>query len=185
MKKNLGGYTLIEILVAVAIFFTMISVPMGFFILSLKGQRRALALREIIDNSSYALEYTSRALRMAKKDLTGSCIDDAGSNYQNPGPPPKESKIKFLNYRDVCQRFHLVDSQLKERREEAGWTEFLPLTSDNLEITLLKFQLSGQEQGDGLQPRVTILFEIQKKGQPGTKIRLQTTVSQRNLDATY
>ncbi len=177
MKK---GYTLIEILVAVAIFFTVVSIPTSFFILSLKSQGKVLGLREIIDNSSYALEYTSRVLRMAKKDdLEGvNCLSGDKVNYEITH---SGQGIKFKNYKDECQEFYLEGGQIKEQK---GGNIF-PLTSDNLEITSLTFKISGQEQEDGLQPRATILFEIQKKGQPATKIRLQTTVSQRNLDVTY
>lgn len=182
MKK---GFTLIEMLVAVAIFFIVVSIPTGFFVLSLKSQKRVLALREIIDNSSYALEYTSRALRMARKDdieiggVVKDCLSGDKVNYEitNGG-----QGIKFRNYLDKCQKFYLSGTQLREWKDDG--TD-LPLTSDNLEITLLEFYLSGATQGDSLQPRVTILFEIQKKGQPGTKIHLQTTISQRNLDVTY
>jgi len=176
MNKN--AYTLIEILVAVTIFSIVIAGPTGLFVTSLIGQRKALTSMEIADNISYALEYVSRTLRMAKKDLDGSCIL-AGSNYQNPDLDL--SKIRFINYQELCQEFSLNAGQLGETKSG----QFLPLTPDDLEITLLKFQLSGETQGDDLQPRLTISFEIQKKGQPESKIRLQTTISQRNLDFIY
>lgn len=181
--KTKKGYTLIEVLVAVTIFSFIIAGPTGLFITSLRGQRKALATMEIVDNSSYALEYISRALRMAKKDLDGFCIS-TGSNYQNPGGDI--SKIRFLNYQGLCQEFSSSTGQLGERKSSdktaGNLGQFLALTPTDLEITFLKFQLTGQTQDDDLQPRVTILFEIRKRTQPETKIRLQTTISQRNLD---
>jgi prepilin-type N-terminal cleavage/methylation domain-containing protein len=183
MRNN--AYTLIEVLVAVTIFSFIIAGPTGLFITSLRGQRKALATMEIVDNSSYALEYISRALRMAKKDTTGDCIT-AGSNYENPDSDV--SKIRFLNYQGLCQEFSLNSGQLGQQQSTdetvVSLGGFLPLTPDDLKISTssLKFQLSGKTQGDNLQPRVTISFEIQKKNQPETKIRLQTTISQRNLD---
>jgi prepilin-type N-terminal cleavage/methylation domain-containing protein len=186
MKNN--AYTLIEVLVAITIFVIIIAGPTGFFVTSLIGQRKALTSMEIADNISYALEYVSRTLRMAKKDTTGDCIA-AGSNYENPGLDV--SKIRFLNYQELCQEFSLNSGQLGQRQSTdktaANLGGFLPLTPDDLEIPTgsLKFQLSGETQGDDLQPRLTISFEIQKKGQPESKIRLQTTISQRNLDVLY
>ncbi|XOA42803.1 MAG: PilW family protein [Candidatus Nealsonbacteria bacterium] len=173
------GYTLIEVLVAVAIFSTVISVPTGFFISSLKSQHRALALRETIDNTSYLVEYVSRALRMAKKAVDDDCID-AKTNYKIT----RAGKgIKFENYEDppVCQEFYLdTDKRLYESKDGAPG---LPLTPDDLEITQFQFHLSGQTQEDNLQPQITMLLEIGKKGASGLpKIRIQTTVSQRNLD---
>ena len=184
MNKN--AYTLIEILVAVTIFSFIIAGPTGLFVTSLKGQRKALTSTEIADNISYALEYVSRALRMAKKDLDGSCIE-AGSNYENPGLDI--SKIRFLNYQELCQEFSSNNGQFGQKqsidKSEENFGQFQPLTPNDLEITFLKFQLSGQDQEDDLQPRLTISFEIQKKDQPESKIRLQTTLSQRNLDFIY
>ena len=186
-KRNLAsGYTLVEILVAVAIFFIIAAGPTSFFISSVRGQTRALASREIVDNSSYSLEYISRILRMAKKDLTGNCIP-IGTNYENPGADV--STIRILNYHDICQEFSLIENRLQVRKSidatAANFEEFLPLTSDDLEVTSLKFQISGLDQDDDLQPRITILLELVKKGQTESKIIIQTTVSQRNLDVIY
>jgi len=186
MNKN--AYTLIEVLVAVTIFSFIIAGPTGFFVSSLIGQRKALTSMEIADNVSYTLEYESRTLRMAKKDLDGSCITSS-SNYENPGHDI--SKIRFLNYQDppLCQEFSINNGQLGERKSsDKNWGnlgQFQPLTPDDLEIILSKFQLFGETQEDDFQPRVTILLEIQKKDQPESKIRLQTTISQRNLDVRY
>ena len=123
---------------------------------------------------------------MAKKDLTGNCIP-IGTNYENPGADV--STIRILNYHDICQEFSLIENRLQVRKSTdataANFEEFLPLTSDDLEVTSLKFQISGLDQDDDLQPRITILLELVKKGQTESKIIIQTTVSQRNLDVIY
>ena len=186
-KFIVQGYTLIEILVAVALFFIIAAAPTSLFISSFRGQARALALREIIDSSFYSLEFMSRALRMAEKDrYDGLCIG-LGDNYENPGGD--DSRIRFLNYQGFCQEFYLADGQLMRKisrdGSEEGLEDPLPLTPDDLKITLLEFKLSGREQEDDLQPRVTILLKITKKASPESKLRIQTTVSQRNLDVTY
>lgn len=186
---NKKGYTLIEILVAISIFFIVIAAPTGLFVGSLKGQQKALSTQELLDNVSYNLEYISRAIRMAKKDLAGDCIEE-GSNYENPGY--NISKIRFLNYRGHCQEFLLYNDRLGIKistdEDEENLGEFLPLTSDDLEIESVKFQLSGQKQGDIFQPQATIFLKIRGKGlspelQP--EIKIQTTITQRNLDVTY
>ena len=185
-----NGYTLIEVLVAVGIFTIIIAAPTGFFVGSLKGQLKALASQKLLDNTSYCLEYISRSLRMAKKDLTGACVE-RGSNYENPAK--NISRIRFLNYQGYCQEFSLSGGQLGKRESpnesEENLGEFLPLTSDDLEIISLKFQLSGQSQDDTDQPRVTLFLKI--KGAKGQKpelrpeINIQTTISQRDLDVPY
>lgn len=182
-KTKNGGYTLIEILVAVAIFFIILAGPASFLTTSLRAQMRALSSREVVDNSSYALEYVSRALRMVRKAPSQTCIP-ASRNYNNTGNDV--SKIRFLNYQNKCQEFSLLDGQLGENKSpddsSSNFTGFVPLTSDDLEITALKFQISGDAQNDKLQPKVTIIFENRKKGQSAIKTRVQTSVSQRDLD---
>ena len=190
MKNSEKAYTLIEVLVAIAIFTIVIAAPTGFLVGSIKGQQKALSSQKLLDNVSYSLEYISRALRMAKKDIYGTCIS-AGSNFENP--MHDTSKIRFLNYNNQCQEFSLSDGQLKQRKsttnKEEDLGEFLPLTSDDLEIELLKFKLFGQEQEDEYQPRATLVLDIKgiksQKPELQSRIKIQTTISQRNLDVRY
>jgi type II secretory pathway pseudopilin PulG len=189
-----NSYTLIEILVAVTIFTIVIAAPTGFFVGSLKGQIKSLASQKLLDNTSYTLEYISRALRMAKKELNCSDINDPatcsclksegyGFNYENPAGNP--SAVRFINHKGECQEFFLGEGRLKESK--AGLENYL--TSEELELISLKFNLFGQGQDDTDQPRVTLSLDIKgAKGQMPElrpEIKIQTTISQRNLDVPY
>ena len=165
---NNKGFTLIEMIVAVAVFSLVIGASTGLFISSLRAQRQNLATREVLDQTSYIMEYMSRALRMAKKDITGTCTGTAKSNYQF-----ESQCIKFINYKDECQHFCLVGSRLKNK--EGNY-----LTSANLNIKSFNVNLVGQGQIDTLQPKITIFLDIEGKEQ--SNIKIQTTISQRNLD---
>lgn len=201
------GYTLIEILVAVGIFTILIAAPTGFFVGSLRGQLKTLASQKLLDNTSYTLEYISRSLRMAKKDTIGSCISPLDStnyrNYEktdfrelNNGIGYSGIGIKFKNYQEVCQEFFLDETEGHETKgqlmESKNGAAPVALTAEDLEITSLtglKFKLSGESQADTDQPRVTLFLKI--KGARGQKpelqpeIKIQTTISQRNLDVPY
>ena len=60
------------------------------------------------------------------------------------------------------------------------------LTSDDLDVSMIDFELSGEGQDDDIQPRITILLEMTKKDDPNfPKMRIQTAISQRNLDVLY
>lgn len=193
-RKN-KGYTLIEVLIAVAIFFTVIAGPTGLFIFSLQNQNRIFSTREIIDNSSHVFEYMSRALRMARKELdcddrrepdSCTCLQDNGygSNYEITHGG---RGIKFNNSQkpSICQEFFwdTTDNRLKETKDGS---EPIALTSDDLEVISFKFKKFGFEQDDDIQPRVVVFLEITKKNQTqAPKIKIQTTISQRNLDVRY
>ncbi len=189
-KMTKGGFTLIEMLVAVMIFSLIIGVISGVFISGLRGQKMTLSSQKLLDQISYALEYMSRALRMANKQTADipTCLSQEGLNYEITH---SGSGLKFINHleEDDCQEFFLEDSQLKYRKKigQAG-EETLDLTSSNLQITYLNFSISGEGQDDDLQPRVTIFLNMKGKGQKPEEqpeMKIQTTISQRNLDVKY
>jgi len=177
--KNQKSFTLIELLVSVVIFLIIISMTSGFFVSALRSQRRILPTQELLDQVSYVLEYMGRALRMAKKDLTGSCIT-AGHNY---GTTP--NGIKFIDYNNNCTEYYLDAGQLKKRIGANSWE----LTSSKIKVNQFRISLSGvaQPPTDNLQPRATIFLEALGRGREGEqpKIQIQTTISQRKLDIQY
>jgi len=168
------SFTLIELLVGITIFSLLSGAVIGILISGIKFQRHYLKRQQALDQLSFAIEYMGRALRMARKDDGSFGCLPAGWNYSNPSG---EGSIKFINHLqdDECQEFFLQEGVLKYKK---GAQEPLPLTSPNLQIEELKFQLLGQSGADLLQPRVTIFLRLSSP----SKIELQTTVSQRNLD---
>lgn len=169
------GFTIIEMMVVVAIFTLLVSASAGLFVSSLRSQRQSLATQEVLDQTSYLIEYMGRALRLAKKD------DDAGT-CTLPGTPKLNyyfddvnQCINFRDYNDECQQFCLIEGQLKDIAGNE-------LTSSTLQVDSFRVELTGQQQPplDNLQPRLTIFLEI--TGQEQSGIKIQTTVSQRNPD---
>ena len=183
------GVTLIEMLVAVTMFAIAVGAISGIFISGIRTQRRVLATQELLDQTSYVLEYMGRALRMAKKDLTGACITTAGNNYELIA-----DVIQFIDYSGKCTKFYLDNSSGQTTIKKAVWNDVLSfweawdLTSSALQVNSLRFNLSGESQSDNLQPIVTIFLDISGRetglgGRP--KIQTQTSVSQRDLDFQY
>jgi len=175
------AFTLIEMLVAISLFGLIIGSTTGLFVSAVRSQAKALTTQKLLDETSYVMEYMSRFMRMAKKEFnTPACLSGNGLNYENPSGT---SSIKFINAQGVCQEFRLntITDKIEEWR---GPSLFGELTSDDLEITSLEFNLSGADQPptDSLQPRVTISMTIKKRGATGPEMKIQTTISQRNLD---
>lgn len=171
------GFTLIEMLVTIGIFSLIIGTTIGLFASAIRIQRYNLTYQQILDQTSYVMEYMNRAIRMAQKDTEAECI--TAGNYELIG----DDSIKFKTYKSSteCWRFYRNCSggicQLMV--EKAG--SALPLTSPNLNVTSLKFNVAGDASGQ--QPKVTLFMEITGRGsgsQP--KLKIQTTVSQRNLN---
>ena len=200
-RKEEKGFTLIELLIGVAIFSLTIVAITALFSLAFQDQNFTLSSQDLLNQTSYAMEYMSRALRMATKELnctdpldptTCSCLTTLGYGY-NYEILDGGSRIRFINHlqNDDCQEFFLDTNnhQLKYQKDADNPSppEPLTLTSEDIRVRSLKFDVSGEGQNDLLQPRVTILLEAEKKGVGGRifKIRLQTSISQRNLDVPY
>jgi len=187
---NRRGFTLIEMMIALVIFSLTIVGISGVYITGIRGQRMIISGERSIDQSSYALEYMSRALRMAKKqsiDLP-NCLPNTGNNFEllNGG-----QGIKFINSLEGfdCQRFYLLNGQLmQEKGLLTPSPQVSELTSASLEVTRLAFNVTGGSETDNLQPRVTVSMVLRLKSARANEdplVRVQTTISQRNLDVQY
>jgi prepilin-type N-terminal cleavage/methylation domain-containing protein len=190
--KNKSGFTLIEILVAVSIFAIIVGVITTSFISAIRSQKRILAYQELFDQISYVKEYMSRGLKMAVKELgdllpgdllPSSCLSEIGLNYQlidSTGikfltPISQEEMLPGL----LCESFYSSSTQIWHQIRERNID--LPLTPPYLKVNNLKFNLIGEMQPpDNQQPRVTFVIDIETKD--GSKIKLQTTISQRSFD---
>ncbi len=182
--KNNKGFVLIEMLVAVAMFMIIIVSITSLSVSAIRNQKMVLATQEISGQASYALEYISRALRMAQKDSGGGCVSVNG-NYKNN---PSSDSIVFLNHYGKCQQFYLdVGGELKEKKStdatQGGFLTGASLMSDHITINSLDFHLIGADNTDNLQPRVVIALDAQAASVAGSpRLKIQTTISQRNLD---
>ncbi len=202
-NKN-GGFTIIEMVVVMAVFLFIIGAAMGVFISIVQGQRRVFAEQQFLNQISYIEEYMSKALRMAKADPDGSCLVESGLIYkltrQNTGLGTFNG-IKFINQSDgdVCQEFFLDNSTnpenpvLKELKNSNKDSDAVALTSSNLKINFIKFVIDRLEENTSVaqctkgnqcaQPRITILLKATiPMGVDEIDRTIQTTVSRRNLN---
>lgn len=175
-NKIKTGFTLVEILVVFLIFSIMLTVITSVFISGIKIQAKSIAQGQMLDQLNYAIEYMGRSIRMAKKANSTSCIRNGG-NYDLVN---SSSSIKFLNTdgnNEKCITFSLENDRIyKDTKNDIK----LPLTSDDIKVTKLLFNVSDAAN---TQPKVTILIEAEPKtGDPLKKIKIQTTISQRDLN---
>jgi len=179
MKQH--GFTLVELMVAVAIFTFITAMVAGLFVAAIKAQRRILAQQELLDQTSYVVDYMSRALRTVRREINPPrCLSQGGISYELTHGV---AGVKFVNAHGECQEFYFNNDtkQLKEAKEGAENI----MTSERLQILSFKIALAGESSADNFQPRVTFFFEAQRIGakpEEQASIKIQTTISQRNLD---
>ena len=167
MKSN--GFTLIEMIVVMAVFMLIIGAVITIFISIVVEQRKILSEQELINQTSYVIEYMSKALRMAEIDGSGECFAEGGEKYGGwiymlTRPDPYTSfyrgiVLKNASNNSVCQEFFLDEVPnpepdarpfliLKELRSSNGIRDTnedhaVALTSTRLEITSIKFSING------------------------------------------
>ena len=190
--NNKKGFTLVEVLVAVLIFTLVVLIITSIISNSIRVQRYNLAHRELMDQTSYLMEYISRHIRMAKRltldieaAMSNDCLDNVGDNY-NLAP----NRIKFIHYKHevggsdsflVCTEFALIGGALYQNSirmsDNASVVANQRLTSDSLQVQSFGINV------DPLKPQP--LVEINSliiDGRENTKIEIQTSISQRDLN---
>jgi prepilin-type N-terminal cleavage/methylation domain-containing protein len=209
-----GGFTIIEMLVAISIFTLIVGSTIGLLVSAIRSQVKILTTQKLLDETSYALEYMGRFLRMAKRDEDATCIgpsdpvaDLTRYNYKSAWDGFMSGYgIRFLDYRERCHQFGLHEDfdleylqkigewQSDNEKMGSGWNiydESSPhnhITSKDYTLNMFedspRFFIQGGSGADRLQPRVTISLLLKKGPHPGSnpQIRIQTTISQRNLD---
>jgi len=157
IKNSKKGFTIIELIVVMAVFLFIIGAAIGIFISIVQNQKRILAQQQLLNQISYVEEYMSKALRMAVAAENDNCIptgyiyqltryNGAGGFYQG---------IKFINPsdNDACQEFFLAGTGsandpyiLKELKDNTNDGKAVNLVSTNLQFNQenpIRFSVNG------------------------------------------
>lgn len=165
-KKNNkeSGLTLIEVIVAIGIFGLVVSMAFGIFGLALTSQRRIIALKNVEDNTRFAIELMAREIR-------------TGKNFSG-----NTSLLSFTNAKSESIVYRLNNNTIEKSSD--GGSSYLPVTGPETTINYLNFYLTGQAANDGLQPRITITIGATSQiNNQSANLRIQTTISGRFLQS--
>lgn len=185
------GFTLIETVVALGIFIA-ISAGLGEVIsVSIQNQVKIVAMQNTFSQAIFSLDKIEKELRMAKKDLSGSCVGATGRNYNVVQGTPSDSITFLFLDQDLglrCKKYtveYTVEGgQIKEyisANTTSTFTTGINVTSSLYSVNSLKFILTGDTSSqDNLQPKITILMNISNDYL--SPMNIQTTISQRRLD---
>ena len=187
-RDSARGFTLVEMIVTLAIFSLIMVAVAGLFFHALRAHRTILAKSQMLGESSYNLEHIGRGLRMAKKTSDSGCLSAKGLNFEKTA----RGGVKFQNLNSSgtidCVEYYLgypgedygANGALMESRANAERSFDLPLTSPAVDVVSLAVYDYGWAQNDDLQPRTTL--HIQMRGRQNQTMDHQITISQRDLD---
>lgn len=188
---GVGGFTLIEVMVAVSIFAVVITVGIGSMMNVNKGYRQAQLQRKVIDNMSFVMESMVREIRIGGQYTIGPSPADP-DNYQNAS----SSQFSFRSY-DINDDgiFDDDDDVLYSRsidtatsngvvQMKIGNGSPVNLTPTNINVTKLHFTLEELDSSGNnpKQPYVNIFISADAgRGGQESSISMQTSVSQRRI----
>ncbi|MFA6338438.1 MAG: type II secretion system protein [Candidatus Paceibacterota bacterium] len=194
IAPHTSGFTLIEIMVASAIFIVVMTISLGSILSIVDGNKRILTLASVMNNLNLAVEDMSRTMRLGTTYHCGTggtlnipldcpsgdtfiALEQAGGNSTTLGDQVVYKLIPHSRYPGDPDKFQLVKSV-------DGGNNFIPMTASEIVITNMKFYVIGSLPNDNMQPKVVIVLQ----GFSGDTIRtqssfsIQTTVSQRIPD---
>lgn len=174
--KNNFGATLLEMIVAVALFSVTILAATEIFQMVVEGQRSAIAAQNTQESMRYALEVMSKEIRMAQKSAPGDCWSQLdGKVYNLQG-----NQLRFKNIYEECVTYLLEDdingiSRLKIKRDAVS--DYI--TPDEIKVSNLKFIVN--DNVGSIQSSVTLNMDVEAVGKElhKSKMKIQTTISSR------
>lgn len=181
-RTQQSGFTLIEMIVAVALFGVVMMVSVTALVALVDANRKAQALQSVINNLNIAIDGMSRAIREGSDYRCagtngGDCVNGDTIFYFEPygGNPADASDDWVYEFRDG----RIFKSENGSTAGEVA------ITASEVTIDSVSFFVFGSTPGDIVQPKVMMVI----KGSAGTKkanvkttFHVQSTAVQRLLD---
>jgi prepilin-type N-terminal cleavage/methylation domain-containing protein len=193
-KNYKKGFTLVEMLVASAIFTVFMVVAVGALMSIISANDRAQAIKTVIDNVTFAVDDMARNIRSGTNyqscnDTTQIGLNQTGTNcssnqgnelsYFDNGDPQDSIYYRFASnqYLSSGQGNILEICNGSDCTIPKTWQSLTAPTS-TVNISNMTFYVFN---GSGVQPRVlmTVTGFIPNKNGASTEFDIQTTASQR------
>lgn len=178
MYNTVRGFTLIEMMVSVALFSIVMLVGLSALLTLVNENKRAQALNSVITDLNFTLESMARTIRVGNQygcPSTGTNCVSGGDTLVLRAPIDN-------SFRNIRYVFNDSGERGRIQRSVNG-SNFVDITSSNVDIEVFSFYVFGAAPGDTEQPRVMMVLsgKAAVDGQE-TEFSVQTTVTQRIID---
>ncbi|MFA6995618.1 MAG: prepilin-type N-terminal cleavage/methylation domain-containing protein [Patescibacteria group bacterium] len=190
-NKAASGFTIIEVIVSVALFSVIILIATQIFLMVVDSQRSALATQNVQESLKYFLEVTAKEMRMAQKnnDPENICLNVSETVSENVFKVSLDSAgnniLNFKNYYGDCVTYSVAPDlttpttqRFKIKRQTGSVTADDFISPAKINIDHLYFILNA---GPSAQPMVTINLQAHAVGQDKYKstMTIQTSITSR------
>ncbi len=175
-----GGYTLIELIVAVGLFAIVVTLATGAYLVMIGVQRQTQALATGINNLSFSFESMATAMR-------------TGTNYCGGGLPCADNAatLTVFTFRDSgggYVTYALTGTAIGVCRNPSSagayCYTYTALTESAVRVTSLTFRPSGTATGDTFQPyvRITVVGTVDVSPGKTQSFKLESSAVMRGTD---
>ncbi|MDP3661471.1 MAG: type II secretion system protein [bacterium] len=176
MQNTNRGFTLIEMIMSVAVFTVVALIAAGALLAIADANRKAQAFKSVVNNINFALESVARNLRTGSGySLAGFARGNCLSGYTNG--------ISFTSQDGTAISYYLSGTQIVRT---VGSGKPIGVTAPEVRIDRFCFLLGGTQFGDEEQPHALMLVGgIMKEGKKKLESRfdIQTFITQRLMDS--
>jgi prepilin-type N-terminal cleavage/methylation domain-containing protein len=183
--RNKAGFTLIELVVSITLFATIVLGAAQIFKLVISSQRSSLATQNVQESLRYFLEVISKEVRMAQRNNGVCAAVPSAEIYAITTDTSNNSVLNFKNYYNQCVTYQLAPDtgvpttlRFKITRNTNGTTlaDFISpaaITLDNMHFVLT--------EGSSTQPLITVNLQAHavNAAQFKSAIIIQTSLASR------
>jgi type II secretory pathway pseudopilin PulG len=197
-QKNLSkGFSLVEMLVAIAVFMSVMTIAVSALITIISSNKKAQAIKTTTDNVTFSIENISRDMRLG---TSYACLLNSGFKDCTVG----NTKVAYINASNhaVIYSFNKnpgdINGSLTKKECTTNSISSCVASADvpvdlisldsNVKINNMTFYVIGSDNESNpnttmrTQPRVVITVSglVSVKGSADTTFNLQTNISQRS-----
>ena len=163
-QKVNKGFTLIEILVAVAIFALVMLIAVGAVLSAVDANRKAQSLNSIVNNLSFALESMIRDMR------TGKDYTSCGAN---------NACVEFTDRNGVLVIYNFSGSDIIK---SVGGNSIGSISGEEVVLERVSFIVEGEGNNDGPQRVLLRISGYAGANKTKSNFNVQTLITSRSLD---
>lgn len=191
INSSKRGFTLVEMLVSVAIFSIVVMIALGAILTILDANRKARTLTEVMNNLNFSMEMITRSLKTGVEPdyvaTDGGTIVVGAIILDEEGFKREKTLYRHDVVNGLIERCATVVNSIDDyENAQCASDDWMPITSDMVFIERFDVLVTATENfNDGVdQPRTQLFIKgtVQISDRISSDFSLQTTVSQRRLN---